>query len=80
MLGDFSEKNISKDILKEFIKFRINDSLKQIGYSEVFDVDNKLISNTDWFYEELLGNNMTDFFKSRPVEYSKSNKAYDELF
>jgi ribonucleoside-diphosphate reductase beta chain len=80
MLGDFSEKNISKGILKEFIKFRINNSLKQIGYSEVFDVDNKLISNTDWFYEELLGNNMTDFFKSRPVEYSKSNKSYDELF
>jgi ribonucleoside-diphosphate reductase beta chain len=80
MLGDFSEKNISKGILKEFIKFRINNSLKQIGYSEVFDIDNKLISNTDWFYEELLGNNMTDFFKSRPVEYSKSNKSYDELF
>ena len=28
--------------------------------------------------EELLGNNMTDFFHSRPVEYSKKSQSFDE--
>jgi ribonucleoside-diphosphate reductase beta chain len=79
MVGDFNEKGLNKDILKEFIKYRINDSLSQIGYSNIFNINQSLVDETQWFYEELLGNNMTDFFKSRPVEYSKSNKSYDDL-
>jgi ribonucleoside-diphosphate reductase beta chain len=80
MIGDFSADGLSSDILKEFIKLRINESLSQIGFGKAFELDDSLIRKTDWFYEELLGNNMTDFFKSRPVEYSKSNKSYDQLF
>jgi ribonucleoside-diphosphate reductase beta chain len=35
-----------------------------------------------WFEEELIGNNMTDFFHSRPVEYSKKSQSFseDDLF
>lgn len=78
MLGDLNEETISPQILKEFIKKRINESLIQIGIPNVFELDNEIIKKTMWFDEELLGNNMTDFFHSRPVEYSKSSQSFDE--
>jgi ribonucleoside-diphosphate reductase beta chain len=78
MINGIDEPNLSAPIVKEFIKNRINESLKQIGFNSVFDIDSDLIEPTMWFEEELLGNNMTDFFHSRPVEYSKKNQSFDE--
>jgi ribonucleoside-diphosphate reductase beta chain len=82
MVNGIKEEGLSAPILKEFIKERINDSLKGIGFKAVFDVDKDLIKSTIWFSEELLGNNMTDFFHSRPVEYSKKSQSFseDDLF
>ncbi len=80
ILGNFDEPGLNSDILKEFIKARINDSLKQIGFKKAFEIDEDLISETTWFEETLLGNSSTDFFHARPVEYSKNNKSFDELF
>jgi ribonucleotide reductase beta subunit family protein with ferritin-like domain len=36
-----------------------------------------LLEDTMWFEEELMGNNATDFFHSRPVEYSKNSQTFD---
>jgi ribonucleoside-diphosphate reductase beta chain len=82
MINGIQEKGLNADILKEFIKNRINESLKQIGFKPAFEVDKTLLEDTLWFEEELLGNNMTDFFHSRPVEYSKKNQSFseDDLF
>jgi ribonucleoside-diphosphate reductase beta chain len=82
MVNGINEDGLSADILKEFIKNRINESLSQINFPKVFKIDEYLISCTTWFDEELLGNNMTDFFHSRPVEYSKKNQSFseDDLF
>ena len=77
MINGYSEKGISAPILKEFIKNRINESLEQIGFKKAFDVDKQLLVNTIWFEEELLGNNATDFFHTRPVEYSKNSQTFD---
>jgi len=77
MVGDYDKKGLNKEILKEFIKNRINDSLDKIGFESAFDIDKTLLQNTIWFEEELLGNNMTDFFHSRPVEYSKNSQSFD---
>jgi ribonucleoside-diphosphate reductase beta chain len=55
----------------------MNESLKQIGYDKVFEVDESAISETRWFEEQILGNNMTDFFHSRPVEYTKCSQSFD---
>jgi ribonucleoside-diphosphate reductase beta chain len=82
MVNGIQEEGLSAPILKEFIKNRINESLIQIGFKTVFDVDKDLVKSTMWFSEELLGNNQTDFFHSRPVDYSKSNQSFseDDLF
>ena len=82
MINGIDEKSLSAPILKEFIKNRINESLIQIGFKKVFKIDEDMLSSTMWFSEELLGNNMTDFFHSRPTEYSKKNQSFgeDDLF
>jgi len=82
MVNGIQEENLSANLLKEFVKNRINQSLEQIKFPKAFDVDKNIISSTMWFEEELLGNNMTDFFHSRPVEYCKKNQSFseDDLF
>ena len=82
MINGIKEEGLDATTLKEFVKNRINNSLEQIGFPQVFEVDKGILSATMWFEEELLGNNMTDFFKSRPVEYSKNSQSFgeDDLF
>ena len=82
MINGFDEKGLNADILKEFIKNRINDSLEKIGFHSAFEVDTSQLKDTMWFEEELNGNNATDFFHSRPVEYSKNSQTFnaDDLF
>jgi len=82
MINGIDEPGLNANILKEFIKSRINDSMKQIGFAAPFEIDSALIAETVWFDEQLHGNNMTDFFFSRPTEYSKKNQSFgeDDLF
>jgi ribonucleoside-diphosphate reductase beta chain len=82
MVNGINEKGLSAVILKEFIKNRINQSMKQIGFKQPFDVDKSILADTMWFEEELIGNNATDFFYSRPVEYSKNSQTFtaEDLF
>lgn len=82
MVNGIQEKGLNAVLLKEFIKNRINESLKQIGFKQPFEVDKDLLSDTMWFEEELYGNNMTDFFHSRDVGYAKKNQSFseDDLF
>jgi ribonucleoside-diphosphate reductase beta chain len=78
MINGIKEEGLDATTLKEFVKDRINESLVQIGFPQVFEVDKNVLSATMWFQEELLGNNMTDFFKSKPTEYSKKSQCFDE--
>lgn len=77
MIGDYSDKRINKDIVKEYVKFKINDSLKQIGFKEIYDINDNLYRDFEWMNEEVLGNNMTDFFYKRPVDYSKKHTSFE---
>jgi len=82
MVNGIDEPSLSADLLKEFVKKRINDSLSQIGYKKIFEIDEEKIAKTKWFEEEIHGNGMTDFFYSRPTEYSKKDKSFtgEDLF
>lgn len=82
ILSGYSGERINSDILKEYIKSRINDSLVQIGFRKIYEIDEKLARDFEWMDEEVLGNTSTDFFYKRPVEYAKKNKAFnaEELF
>ena len=51
--------------------------MEQINFPKAFEVDKGLLVETIWFEEELLGNNATDFFHTRPVEYSNNSQTFD---
>lgn len=78
MINGIEDENLNARLLKEFVKNRINESLQQIGYKKIFEVEESIVEKTLWFDEEVLGNSSTDFFHSRPTEYSKANKSFDE--
>ena len=78
MINGIQEPGLNADIVKEFIKNRINASMDGIGFKKPFEIDKTLLEETMWFEEELHGNSMTDFFHSRPVEYSKKSQSFDE--
>lgn len=76
-VNGYKQDGLNATLLKEFIKNRLNDSLIQIGIKPVFEVDQNLLEKTTWFDEDVLGNNATDFFYRRPVEYSKKAQCFD---
>ena len=78
MVNGYEEAGLNAKLLKGFIKNRIISSLDQIGFKAPFEVDNDALESTMWFEEELMGNNMADFFHTRPTEYSKKNQSFDE--
>ena len=82
MINGYQKEALDSDVLKEFIRDRINESLESIGYGRPLAVDQEVIKKTLWFQEELLGNSSVDFFHSRPTEYSKKNQSFseDDLF
>lgn len=83
VLGSFvGNEKLSADVLKGFVAWRLNQSLKAIGYGQVFEVDEKVLEKSRWMQEEVFGVNFTDFFHKRPVDYVKKGKAFDvgEIF
>lgn len=73
---------LSKDVVLEFVKGRLNGSLVSIGFDEVFDVDESLAEETDWFDDELLATKHVDFFVKRSINYTKKSRSItgDDLF
>jgi len=77
IVNGYGHDKLNSNLLKEFVKNRLNESLNNIGYPTIFETDQVLLSKTTWFDEQVLGNNMTDFFHSRPVEYAKKALVFD---
>lgn len=66
---------ISKRDLLNFMKFRVDESLRQIGFNSVFNVTHAEYQPIAWFEEEVFANSLDDFFAKRPVEYTKHDKS-----
>ena len=65
----------TKDQLLSYMKWRIDNSLVQIGYQKVFGTTDKELEPFKWFEEEIYANTLDDFFAKRPVEYTKHDKS-----
>jgi ribonucleoside-diphosphate reductase beta chain len=77
-LGDI--ENLKAYDLKQFIRKRLNEKIKELGYindGEYFEYDEKSATNLDWFYHLTGGHTHTDFFAVRPTDYSKANEGED---
>jgi len=73
---------LPKKVINEFIKNRFNKSLESIGVPKIFDIDEELLSETEWFDDEIIGTKHGDFFVKRSINYSKRTKSItsDDLF
>ena len=73
---------LPKNVVKEFIKNRFNNSLESIGLEKIFETDEKLLEQTEWFDDEIMSTKHWDFFVKRSINYNKRSKSItsDDLF
>lgn len=73
---------LTKDVVKEFVKSRFNDSLRMIGGENVFDVDQSKLAGLKWFEDEIYAEVNTDFFYKKSTNYTKFTKSFssEDLF
>ncbi len=73
---------LPKDVIKEFIKNRFNNSLESIWMDKIFTIDESLVSQTYWFDDEIVATKHVDFFDKRSINYSKKTQSItsDDLF
>lgn len=73
---------LSKDVIKEFIKNRFNNSLQKIGMNKLFPIKISLLEPTLWFDVEIKSTKEGDFFYKKQIDYNKKSKSItsDDLF
>jgi ribonucleoside-diphosphate reductase beta chain len=74
-MGDI--ENLKSEDLKQFVRKRANEKLKELGYDPTFEYSSEAADNLDWFYHLTGGLTHTDFFAMRPTDYSKANEGED---
>jgi ribonucleoside-diphosphate reductase beta chain len=73
-------EGLTKEQLKNFIKARANDKMKELGYNSLYnDIDPNLLQQMEWFGHLTSGVEHADFFSSRPTSYSKSSADWSDL-
>jgi len=72
-LGELDK--FSKEDLINFMKYRVDDSLKKIGMEPRYKISPEEYRPLMWFEEEVFANSMDDFFAKRPVDYTKHDKS-----
>tara|TARA_R110000803_G_scaffold74903_3_gene139029 strand:+ start:5242 stop:6243 length:1002 start_codon:yes stop_codon:yes gene_type:complete len=77
-------ENLKKDDLKNFIKARANEKIRELGYVDgpFIEYDKESAEKLEWFYHLTGGHTHTDFFAVRPTDYSKAGEDdnWDDLF
>ena len=61
--------------VKEFVKHRFNNSLMAIGLPRIFEVNQVLLEETDWFDNEVIATKHVDFFHKRSINYNKRSAS-----
>jgi len=61
--------------VKEFVKNRLNNSLERIGMQRLYEVDENLVAETDWFDDEVIATKHNDFFFKRSINYNKRSAS-----
>ncbi len=74
-------QKMSRENLEDYMKFRVNESLDQLGFKKLFE-NQKSPKELDFFYEEVFADSQDDFFAVRPVDYTLKDIAItgEDLF
>lgn len=78
MIGSFKDERIDANILKNFVRFKLNEGLVGIGYKPIFEVDPAAERDFEWFIEQYIGVTYTDTFFKHATEYTKSSQPFNE--
>lgn len=62
---------LSREEVKNFLRNRLNNSLKTIGFKPIFEIDSSLLTATNWFDKTATATSLGDFFATRLSEYSR---------
>lgn len=73
---------LPKETIMNFIRDRFNKSLAALDIEPLFEVDEKLLLDTEWFDDETTVSKDNDNFNKRNTAYSKGVKSItaDDLF
>lgn len=75
IFADGELDDFSKTDLLNFMKFRADESLSNIGLDKIFNISDADYKPLAWFEEEIFANSLDDFFAKRPVDYTKHDKS-----
>lgn len=68
----------TKKDLSNYMRYRLDDSLAQLGLEKPFNITTEQAKPMLWFEEEVFANSLDDFFAKRPVDYTKHDKSITE--
>ena len=73
---------LPRPVVDAFLRDKFNASLDYVDVDPLFEVDDDLLAETRWFYEEILLTKGNDFFSKRGTTYSKMTQSVsgDDLF
>lgn len=81
----FSEGELDflpRENINEFLKERFNDSLENVNVEPIFETDDALLEETNWFDEDIMMTKDNDFFSKRETSYNKHTTSVtaDDMF
>ena len=65
----------SKTDMLNFMKYRVDESLTEIGLAKLFHISPQQYQPMQWFEEDVFANELDDFFAKRPTAYTKHDKS-----
>lgn len=71
---------LPKETVVEYLKFRFNYSLQQIGYKPEYEINQELLDPAMFFERSTKSSIAFDFFNEKGIEYSETNKITDEAW
>jgi len=69
---------LSKEELVEYLKYRFNVSLKQLGYEAEYEINEEKLSKLEFFERQTKCSISFDFFDSKSSEYSETNMITED--
>jgi ribonucleoside-diphosphate reductase beta chain len=80
LFKDGNLRTITKEELTNFVHYRLNLKLSELGYSYKYPVNSELLQQMSWFGDLSSGREFTDFFSSRVTEYTKYEVDPNTMF
>lgn len=80
ILDGYERDGLNREVLRNYVNERLNESLVSIGYKPQFDIDPELSKKTEWMERGAYTPVKFDFFHGENTEYLDSDIAREDKF